>query len=252
MVHELTAEAGGPQARGRRRPREPMPNLTIVGLADSDRPQIKDLVYGRLVEAVVSQELPPGTHLKERDLAESMGVSKTPIREALVRMEKERLVDIAPYRGAVVRTITVADLRELYDLRELLEGFCARRAAMTFDDAQLDRLRRNIHASRQAAVSSDKAEVGALLQDFDELLHVAARGHRVGALLVDLETQLGLLGRVASRAVGRVESSIAEHTAILHAIVKRDPDEAERACRLHIRSVYADLLDQMPLDGDPE
>ncbi|WP_285599034.1 GntR family transcriptional regulator [Kineosporia sp. NBRC 101731] len=228
-----------------------MPDLTIAGLADTDRPQIKDLVYERLVEAVVSQELPPGTHLKERDLAESMGVSKTPIREALVRMEKERLVDIAPYRGAVVRTITVADLRELYDLRELLEGFCARRAAMTFDDAQQDRLRRNIHASKQAVARSDEVVARSLLQDFDELLHEAAQGHRVGSLLVDLETQLGLLGRVASRAEGRFEASIAEHTAVLHAIVTRDPDDAERLCRQHIRSVYADLLDQIPLEDEP-
>jgi len=228
-----------------------LPSLSIAGAQRGDRRQIKDLVYERLIEAVVRQEILPGTHLKERDLAESMGVSKTPIREALVRMQKERLVDIAPYRGAVVRAITVADLRELYDLRELFEGFCARRAAMTFDDAQQERLRRNLHASRQAITAADLNGAAPLLQEFDETLHEAARGHRIGAMLVDLQTQLGLLGRVASRAQGRFEASLAEHAAILHAVVTRAPDEAERSCRRHIRSVYADLLDQMPLDGDP-
>lgn len=252
-MSEVSASAGAPQEPAGQLPGAALragrlPDLSIVESPTADRRQIKDLVYERLIEAVVRQEILPGTHLKERDLAQSMGVSKTPIREALVRMQKERLVDIAPYRGAVVRAITVADLRELYELRELLEGFCARRAAMTFDDDQQERLRRNLHASRRALATGDQSEVRRLLQEFDETLHEAARGHRIAGLLVDLGTQLGLLGRVASRAEGRFEASIAEHAAILHALVTRTPDQAEQLCRSHVRSVYADLLDQMPLD----
>jgi GntR family transcriptional regulator, rspAB operon transcriptional repressor len=227
--------------------RATLPRLVITGLDAADRPQIKDLVYQRLVEAVVSHELPPGTHLKERDLEVSLGVSKTPIREALVRMEKERLVDISPYRGAVVRTLTKADLREVYDLRELLEGFCARRAAMVFTEEQEQKLRRNLRASREA-VAADSDTVPALLEEFDHILHEAAAGHRVGALLIDLEFQLQLFGRLASEAPGRPESSIEEHASILHAIVTRDPDGAEKLCRRHIRSVYADLMDQLSLE----
>jgi GntR family transcriptional regulator, rspAB operon transcriptional repressor len=228
-----------------------LPTLSIEGLDAADRPQIKDLVYHRLVKAVVGHELPPGTHLKERDLAVSMGVSKTPIREALVRLEKERLVDIFPYRGAVVRTLTRADLRELYDLRELLEGFCARRAAMSFTEEQEGLLRRNLRISREALAAGAIDSLATLLEEFDTILHQAAAGHRVGAMLVDLESQLDLFGRLAGTAPGRPENSIRDHEAILHAIVTRDPDQAENLCRRHSRGVYADLIDQLDLGEGP-
>ncbi|WP_420112344.1 GntR family transcriptional regulator [Pseudactinotalea sp.] len=225
--------------------RTPLPDLRLAGLHDAERPQIKAMVYQRLVQAIVDHELPPGTHLRERDLAERMGVSKTPIREALVRMETEKLVSIAPYRGAVVRTISRTDLRELYELRELLEGFCARVAARSATDESEERMRANVRATQRAIDNGEVDQVAQLLEDFDTILHQHASGHRIEALLADLEAQLRLFGRLTFRAPGRQQASLAEHVAILQAVVMRDPEAAEQACRRHVRSVYAELTTQL-------
>lgn len=251
---DATADATSESAPGARRRRgrpvrtaEPLPPLVIDDLDNDDRPQVKERVYQRLVRALSDHELVPGTHLKERDLAESMGVSKTPVREALVRMEKEGLVIISPYRGAVVRTLTRQDLREVYELRELLEGFCARRAAAATVDTDEQLLRANVRATAEALDAGSTERVGELLEEFDRILHRQAEGHRIGDLLAGLEAQLCLFGRMTFRAPGRLESSLEQHTQILRAITMRDGDLAEDACRRHVRSVYAELMEQLPV-----
>ena len=92
-------------------------------------------------EAIVNGRLTPGQRLKEEELARELGISRTPIREALLVLQAEGLVDAAPNRGATVRAHTAEDLDDLYQLRALLEGHAARRAAGRLSDRQLDTLR---------------------------------------------------------------------------------------------------------------
>ncbi len=225
-----------------------------AGSADDlqDHLQIKEVVYRRLVRAIVELELQPGEQLRERQLAEQMGVSKTPIREALVRLEKEGLVTVAPYRGAVVRGYTHADVREIYELRELLEGWCARNAAMRIGDADESALRANVRRSREMLDAGRTEALPALFDDFDRILYRQAAGHRIGDLLVELDLHLERLGNLTVEVPGRLDASVRQHGEILLAIVKRDPAGAESACREHIRSVYADLVDELsPTWGSP-
>lgn len=210
--------------------------------------QIKEVVYRRLVRAIVDLQLQPGQQLRERQLAERMNVSKTPIREVLVRLEKEGLVTVAPYRGAIVRGYTTADIREIYELRELLEGFCARRAAMQISDADEAELRGNVRRSRDLLDSGTLEELPALFDEFDRILYRQAAGHRIGKLLAEQELHLERLGNLTVEVPGRLDTSVQQHEAIVHAIVMRDAATAETACRDHIRSVYADLIKEMPED----
>lgn len=92
-------------------------------------------------EAIVDGRLEPGTRLKEEELARELGISRTPVREALLMLQAEGLVDAAPNRGAMVRVHTPEDLEDLYQLRALLEGYAARRAAMRITPEQLEELR---------------------------------------------------------------------------------------------------------------
>ncbi|MFR9803668.1 GntR family transcriptional regulator [Pseudonocardia sp. RS010] len=208
--------------------------------------QIKEVVYRRLVRAIVELELEPGTQLRERQLAEQMGVSKTPIREALVRLEKEGLVTVAPYRGAIVRGYTHADIREIYELRELLEGFCARRAAMQISDADEADLRANVRQSRAQLDAGELDGLPALFDGFDRILYRQAAGHRIGGMLVELDAHLERLGNLTVAVPGRLDASVRQHEEIVTAITKRDPAAAEAACREHIRSVFADLVNALP------
>ena len=99
-------------------------------------------------EAIVDGRLPPGQRLKEEELARELGISRTPVREALLILQTEGLVDAAPNRGAVVRSHDADDLEDLYQLRALLEGYAARRAA-----ANISRGRRRRPAGRAASGS---------------------------------------------------------------------------------------------------
>src|ERR1700683_5465287 len=92
--------------------------------------QLKDAVYLQLRDDIISGALPAGAVLREVELVARFGVSKTPLRDALVRLQKDGFVDIPPYRSAVVTGYSDTDLREIYELRELLEGACARQAAL--------------------------------------------------------------------------------------------------------------------------
>src|SRR5436190_2563510 len=92
-------------------------------------------------EAILDGRLPPGQRLKEEELARELGISRTPVREALLILQAEGLVDAAPNRGAVVRSHDGDDLEDLYQLRALLEGHAARRAAASISDDALDSLR---------------------------------------------------------------------------------------------------------------
>lgn len=222
---------------------EPLPPS---GAGDGAHLQIKEVVYRRLVRAIVELRLEPGVQLRERQLAEQMGVSKTPIREALVRLEKEGLVTVTPYRSAIVRGYAHADIREIYELRELLEGFCARRAAMRISDADEAALRDNTRRSRGLLAGGTPDGIPALFDEFDRILYRQAAGHRIGGLLAELDLHLERLGNLTVGVPGRLDASIRQHEEIVTAIVKRDAVAAEAACREHIRSVFADLVNAIP------
>ena len=104
--------------------------MTSAPVDGVEHRQLKDSVFLKLRQEIVSAKLPPGYLLREAELAARFGVSKTPLREAFVRLEKDGFVEIAPYRSAVVGGYSRQDLREIYEVRELLEGLCAREAAL--------------------------------------------------------------------------------------------------------------------------
>src|SRR5437762_8309628 len=113
-----------------------------------DRRKVTDWVYEELKSAIVDLRLAPGDPLREATLADQLGVSKTPIREALTRLEQEGLVETTSFKGAVVSGYSSADLEEIYELRELLEGAAARAAATSASEETLDRLAGIVAESR--------------------------------------------------------------------------------------------------------
>ena len=124
--------------------------MTSAPVDGVEHRQLKDSVYLKLRQEIVSARLPPGYLLREAELAARFGVSKTPLREAFVRLEKDGFVEIAPYRSAVVRGYSRQDLREIYEVRELLEGLCAREAALNIATEDLATLSRIVRESAAA------------------------------------------------------------------------------------------------------
>src|SRR3954470_3227326 len=134
-------------------------------------------------EAIVDGRLAPGERLKEEELARELGISRTPIREALLILQSEGLVETSPNRGATVRTHTVEDLDDLYQLRALLEGFAARRAATRIGIDELAELRRSCERFEQLDPETELREVVRENLVFHSTILDAAASDRLAAMV---------------------------------------------------------------------
>jgi DNA-binding GntR family transcriptional regulator len=207
-----------------------------------DRQLVTDWVYEEIRGAIVDLRLEPGAPLREAAIATQLGVSKTPVREALGRLEQEGLVEATSFKGAVVTDYSERDLQEIYELRELLEGVAVRAAATDADDETLAALHDVIERSRAARDSGDLARLAELLGRFDQIVFDQVANVRIRSLIETLRAHLTRIGKLTEEIPGRVEASVEEHAAIVEAISHGDPDGAERAMRVHIASVRGDQL----------
>jgi DNA-binding GntR family transcriptional regulator len=211
---EAKGAAVGPEGDGSRR----LENRTL-----------RDQVLDRLREDILSGELDAGTMLGEVALAESFGVSRGPIREALSRLASEGLVTIEPRRGAEVTRLTREEFLDAYQLREALETLAMRLAVPRLGDADLALLRR-LH--EEMVKHAERGEVHAFF-DANARFHqvfVEASGNR--KLEEFYRLLLGQMGRYLARSLalrGTVQRSVSEHAAILEAV---EAGHAERAARL--------------------
>jgi DNA-binding GntR family transcriptional regulator len=202
-------------------------------------------IYRGLKAAVVNGDLAPGEALNEAELARQWEVSRTPVREAIRQLEQEHLVRWSPRRGATVASITVAGVRDLYEVREALEGLTAQLAATHASSDELDELERLAAAIREAHDSGDLAEAIRL----DDQLHrclVRSTGNRV------LESHLGgildrvLMGRMTVRRdPGRIDEIVREHDSIISALRGRDAASAEAEAAGHIRRARLRLMEML-------
>jgi DNA-binding GntR family transcriptional regulator len=216
------------------------------GLGPIDRQlQLKDVAYERLRQAIVTLQLPPGTQLREASLSSQLGISKTPLREAFVRLEREGLVEIEPYRGATVRGYDEEDLAQIQELRGLLEGYCASRAAEVIDESWRAQLRRNIEQSRDALDRCEDAELADLLEEFDRLIQSVGGNPRIMELLDQIQSHVERIGRLTVSIPGRLHDSVEQHAQIADAILAGRARTAETAMRSHVRSVMLDQIAAM-------
>jgi DNA-binding GntR family transcriptional regulator len=205
--------------------------------------QVKDLVYRRLRDALIAHEFTPGESLRETALSVRFGVSKTPIREALVRLEHDGLVEIAPYRGARARAYTADDARELYEARELLECECVRVAAGRPE--VLERLEANIGQTAAALDAGDLDGAAATLDAFDDLFFELLDNELLRGVIERLSLHLRRLGKLgAGRA--RFSDSLEQHRAILTALRRDDVVGAQEVLRAHLREVREVQIAALP------
>jgi DNA-binding GntR family transcriptional regulator len=183
--------------------------------------------------AIVEGRLAPGERLKEEELARELGISRTPVREALLILQAEGLVDAAPNRGAVVRSHDADDLEDLYQLRALLEGYAARRAAATISEAAVAGLR----ASCERFESLIEGDVQELVKEnllFHNVILDASRSRRV-AELVRKVIELPLVYRsYIWYSVDQRRISAHYHRQIAIALEARDGERAELVMKEHV------------------
>jgi DNA-binding GntR family transcriptional regulator len=224
---------------------ESTPGPEPVFSGQHDRRKVTDWVYEELKRAIIELRLPPGNPLREAALAEQLGVSKTPIREALSRLEQDGLAETTSFKGAVVTGYSRTDLLEIYELRELLENSAARSAAESMSAAALARLEGICQESRRLrdrGGAAAGARLAALISEFDTVVFDQVHNSRIRALIENLRAHLTRIGLLTAEIPGRVQTSVDEHEQIVEAIAARDPDLAEQRMRDHIHSVRDDQL----------
>jgi DNA-binding GntR family transcriptional regulator len=195
-----------------------------------------DLVYAALRNEIRNGQLQPGDRLLEIEIAKRLGVSRTPVREALKRLESDGLVSFGQPRGLTVTKLTHGQILELYAVREVLEGAAARFAAERAAPFEIDSL-------KQILAQHDDASTPAEAADANRRLHAAivAATHNVylQRMINVLTDALVLLGTTTYTMPGRIASGWKENAKIVACIERRDASAAEEAGRRHIRAAAA-------------
>ena len=200
--------------------------------------------------AIVSGRLAPGARLIERELIAMMSVSRTVIREALRQLEAEGLVDVVPNRGAVVRELTLAEARDLYAIRALLEGLAARMFVEKAAPADIVALGRELKATAVAYRRRDPVATIAAKNEFFAVLFAGARSETLSTMLTTLTARIWRWRALGlshpRRSPGRSAQSIKGLQALYKAIERRDADAAEKLARdevMHAAEEIARILD---------
>lgn len=222
--------------------------MVLSSTADSENRRgvsRSDQAYRFIIEGIKDGRFVPGTRLREIDLAAQMGLSRTPVREALGRMQVQGLAVNDPDRGLIITEPDYSMTSELYVMREVLEGTAARLAARHASDVEIEFL--NEINQRDARLTAPE-ELAANNRLFHGTLYQCAHNRYLLKTLSSLQESMMLLGPTTLTSPGRAEHARHEHQALVDALYKRDPDAAEQAARAHISAAYRIRLDSL-LDG---
>ncbi|MEH6476280.1 MAG: GntR family transcriptional regulator [Sneathiella sp.] len=187
-----------------------------------------------LEQEIVTGTLKPGSRLDETLLADRFSVSRTPVREALTRLAAAGLVVIRPRRGAIVATITIKDLMDMFEVMANLEGICARLAARRVTPAEKIALSHAQSACQELASTENYDEYYARNIHLHSLIYKASHNEYLEKQTSELRTRLSPHRRLQVRIPGRIISSSNEHAGLVAAILDGNADLAEKLTRAHV------------------
>jgi len=210
--------------------------------------QMSDQIEERIVTGVY----PPGMRLDETELASSFGVSRTPIREALIQLSSEGLVEIRPRRGAIVAEIGQQRLYEMFEVMAELEAMCGRLAARRITEAEQSAFVAAHQACEAARNANDPDSYYQLNEQFHQLLYSASHNVFLEEQAVALSKRLRPYRRLQLRVRDRMNSSFSEHAGVVEAILAQDGELAATRIREHVvvqGQRFADLVATLPMLG---
>lgn len=222
-------------------------NLSIVPDTAS-RPLQGETAYERLREEIRTGRLPPGARLTETEIAQRLQISRTPVREAIRRLEVEGLVDHQPRTGAVIRKLDYPEIMELYEMRTVLEATAARLAARAASAMELEELASiNRDMTRATGEPTRMAELNRL---FHDRLMDAARNRFLLRSKATVESTMMILGPSSMKSHTRAVEAVEEHEAVLRALNDRDGAAAEAVMRTHMEHAQLARLRMLRTEDD--
>lgn len=214
-----------------------------------DRPNLRDQIYDVLKELIITGQIKPGEKINEESIAATLKVSRTPIRETLIRLEQEGIVEITPRRGAHVVSISKKKIMDIMKVRGVLEGLVTRTAVENMTDDLLNKLRKTLD-SQKVIVDQPKSEKRLLkASDVDVELHALLLEGCDNEWAKNMMEIINLhLQFIRWRTVvlpGRMEKTYHEHVKIMEAVEEGDGDLAEKRMRDHVESVRIDAWENL-------
>ncbi len=226
------------------------PRLVPIKL-DNYKP-LRDIVFETMRDAILTGKLSPGERLMEMQIAEEMGVSRTPVREAIRKLELEGLVVMVPRKGAYVAGISIKDVVDVFEVRAALEGLAASLAAERITDEEIDQLERSIVSISEV---SDGKNIGSVVEKdigFHDIIYRASRNEKLIQIITNLKEQLQRFRATSLATPGRSKQAVDEHRQIVEAIAERNAELAEKLARQHIENAENIMLQEIKKKKESE
>lgn len=218
----------------------PSQRLPAPSAAAVAAPGTTQRIVDSITRAIVERRLMPGTKLAEQPIADLFRVSRTIVRQALNQLSRDRLVTLEPARGAFVAQPSVEEARQVFEVRQLLEGAMVRRLAARLTPGQVAELRAHLKAEADAIARTDVSGRTRLLADFHVVLARMMGNEVLAELLADLLSRSSLIA-LMYQSSHSAEASLAEHVAIVDALERGDTRAAVRLTEAHLEHVERNL-----------
>lgn len=193
---------------------------------------MQEVIYDTLRQRIVSGEYEPGKRLVANDLAEEFDISRMPVREALARLASTGLVELVPYKGAIVNELTAEDFVEIFHIRSVLEGLAARLSCPYMKDEDLEKMRA-ANEEIKNMIEKDNIEFQRVNRLFHSTVWMRTKSERLNKLLSNLYSEAAQYRHMTMIHPGRMKEVYEEHQNFLKAMYARDADQAEECVRDH-------------------
>jgi len=208
---------------------------------DSYRP-LRDVVFDTLRDAIIQGRLEPGERLMETQLAEELGVSRTPVREAMRRLEQEGFIVMVPHKGAYVAGITLRDIADVFEVRAALDSLAAGLAAQRITEDELEELEKALVRLSEDTIAGNVEKIVKSDEAFHEIIYRASRNERLLQIIINLQEQIHRFRTTSLSRPGRAKITIEEHRKIVEAISEHNVALSQTLAMEHTESAEQNLL----------
>ncbi len=195
---------------------------------------LREIVFSTMRKAIVEGNFKPGQRLMEVQLAEQMGVSRTPVREAIRKLELEGLVVMVPRKGAYVAGLTSEDIREVVEIRVVLEGLAAKKAAQNAKQEEIERLENSLRYFEEAANKNNIIDLISYDTEFHDIIYKAAQNSKLMQMINNLREQVQRYRVAYFTQMNNTGLLLKEHNEMLNAIKDKDGNLARAIAEEHI------------------
>ena len=211
---------------------------------------LRDVVFNTLREAILTGELEPGERLMEIKLANKLGVSRTPIREAMRKLELEGLVDMTPRKGAVVAEISKEDLQNVLEVRRVLEQLAVELACNNIETQEIAELKSNLKIFALAVKKNNPTDIAKIDVEFHDIIYKATHNGRLIQILSNIREQMFRYRLEYIKDQDTRQTVVRDHENLINAISSKNIDEAKKIIMSHIDHQEKTIMKNMGFISD--